>query len=285
MTRHAPATVAVDGHVHAHACFDPGELLDAAVRGLRAAAPGGEGVLLLAGTAGARGVGPFLAAGGAGAWRTEPTAEAESLRAVHPSGASLLLVDGRQIATRERLEVLALAATPDVPEGLPFEETLARVLESGAVAVIPWGFGKWLGARGARVRAALERAEPGRLFVGDNGGRLRGSPTPRLLREAGHRGIWTLPGSDPLPFPGEFRRAGRRGFLLPGPLDPHRPAESLRARLAALERQPTAFGRGVGPVRFAITQARMQVRVRAGRRARPAPAGPARAATPVRNAE
>lgn len=275
--------LAVDAHVHAHAGFALDRLLDAAGRGLDAAGMGRPvlPVLLFAGTGGADGLDPFRphVGGLVGRWQIRSTAEDASLLA-GCEGVTLMLVGGRQIATRERLEVLALGARTDVPEGLTFPQTLARAAASGAVTVIPWGFGKWTGARGRQVREAV-LDPPGPIFLGDNGGRLRGTASPPLFAEARERGIWNLPGSDPLPFPGQVRRAGSRGFLVEGALDPLQPAAGLRRILLGLPRQPELFGTGVGPGAFLISQLRMQLMTRARGAARI----PARGDSPTHTAQ
>ena len=43
--------------------------------------------------------------------------------------------------------------------------------ESGALVVIPWGAGKWLGRRGAVLSRYLRSVDDPGIFLGDNGGR------------------------------------------------------------------------------------------------------------------
>ncbi|HZB26962.1 MAG TPA: hypothetical protein VE282_00250, partial [Gemmatimonadales bacterium] len=76
-------------------------------------------------------------------WSLNQTSESTSLVAVHESGEKILLLAGRQISTRERLEVLALGTELDLPSGESLGDTIAAVREQGAIAVVPWGFGKW----------------------------------------------------------------------------------------------------------------------------------------------
>lgn len=194
-----------------------------------------------------------------GAWRLSPTGERESLVASRSTGETLIFVAGRQIAARERIEVLALGRDVDVPDGLSLEETLCRVRESGALPVLPWGVGKWSGRRGALVAAILDQPA-GELYLGDNSNRLRLAGTPRLLREARERGLIVLPGSDPLPFASHARRAGSFGFVLEGTLDPLRPAADLLRRVRALREQPRTYGRGETLPRFLRDQASLQWR-------------------------
>jgi hypothetical protein len=201
-------------------------------------------------------------AGGAArdGWSFRATAEAESLLACRDGGAVLGLVAGRQIVTAEGLEVQALGTMVTFPDGEGLDATLDRVRAAGAVAVLPWGFGKWSGRRGALVEARIREGGAGDLFLGDNGGRLAAGPRPRLLDLAESRGLVVLPGSDPLPIPGQERRVASFGFVLDGPVDADRPAESLKAGLRGLAASPRAYGRATGLAPFVRNQIFMQLR-------------------------
>ena len=108
---------------------------------------------------------------------------------------------------------------------------------------------------------AATLARPGgELYLGDNSNRLQLAGVPRLLREAGERGILVLPGTDPLPFPNHAGRAGSFGFILETALDPLRPAEDLLRQVRALREQPRTYGRGETLPRFLRHQASLQLR-------------------------
>jgi hypothetical protein len=261
-----PVCALVDAHVHIHPCFPLDSFFDEALANFRRAArsldlAGAIGCLLLTEMAGSHWL--HEAPGTVGAWTLGSTGEEDSLVARRSSGESLIVVGGRQIVAHERLEVLALGRNVDIPDGLPLNETLQRVREGGALPVLPWGFGKWSGRRGALVAATLARPG-GELYLGDNSNRLQLAGVPRLLREAGERGILVLPGTDPLPFPNHAGRAGSFGFVLEGPLegtlDTLRPAEDLLRRVRALREQPRTYGRGETLPRFLRDQASLQLR-------------------------
>lgn len=264
-------TLLVDAHVHVHSCFDRDAFLDAALanfdRGAAELAISGRflGCLLLAETAGEHWF-RRLRDSAARTWTFEPTAEAGSYFARHQDGGRLLLVAGRQVRTREGLEVLALVSTDEFPDGLPLADALARVRWSGAVPVLPWGLGKWWFYRGGLVESVLGRREWQRVFLGDNAGRPRFAGPPWLFRQAAARGVPVLPGSDPLPLPQHVDRAGCAGFRLEVELEADRPAESLRRRLRSLGVQPLTFGRGVGLAELV----RDQVALRLQRTSQPA---------------
>ncbi|WP_299819335.1 hypothetical protein [uncultured Jannaschia sp.] len=263
-----PGPLLVDAHVHIYPRFDRAAFLDAAAANVRRAAaargldPDTPGWLLLTETAADHAFAELAEQAatetGPGGWRLRPTGDPLCLLAHRDGQAPLGLLAGRQIVTEGGLEVLALGTGATFPDGGTLADALARVAAAGALAVLPWGFGKWLGARGARVRAAVARAAPGTLFLGDNGGRA--GPRPRLLAEAEAAGRVVLPGSDPLPLPGQETRAGGFGFVLDAALDPDRPGASLKARLAALATSPPVYGRTTGALPFAGNQIRMQLR-------------------------
>ena len=272
MTATARAAVLVDAHAHLHGCFALEEFLDGAREAFQRAAgelgvPLAEGVLLLAQTGGDERFERLAAqAGGAphdgAGWHLSRTGEPVSLAARRGDGARLVLVCGRQVRTAEGLEVLALGTCAGFDDGGPIAAVLPEVEASGALAVLPWGVGKWLGRRGRIVAGIIEQARPG-LACGDSGNRPLFWPTPTLLRRARERGVRVLPGSDPLPLPSEARRAGRLGFAVGGALSSDLPAADLARRLADPRTPVTAFGRLETPWRFLRNQ--VLLRVRGGR--------------------
>lgn len=271
------AVTLVDAHAHLHPCFPLEVFLEGAWENFsRAAAaigrPLAEGVLLLAQLSGderfevlaAQAALPAAGGGRAPAWALEPTAEGESLVARRGEGARLVLVCGRQIRTREGLEVLALASGRRFEDGTPAAQAIAAAFDAHAIPVLPWGVGKWLGSRGRVVRGLIDQAAPG-LCCGDSANRPRFWPRPRLLTRAAGRGLRVLPGSDPLPLPSEAARAGRFGLALAGPLSAERPAAELAARLADPVESLCAFGRLESPLRFAANQLALRRRGRSCR--------------------
>jgi len=193
-------------------------------------------------------------------WTLSPTSDALAIVASHGSKERFLVLAGRQVATREGLEVLAIGCDRDIPDGQSVHRTLAQVIEADALPVVPWGFGKWWWSRGTLLANLIASAEVMRFFLGDSAGRLRGAWRPMPFRLAESRGIWTLPGSDPLPFASHARRPGRYGFLLQGRLTRDRPSQSLKNLLRTLPHRPDVFGRRAGVVDFCRSQVAMQWR-------------------------
>ncbi|MGH0031810.1 MAG: hypothetical protein ACQGVC_18635 [Myxococcota bacterium] len=236
-------TIYADAHVHFYRCFDLERLLHAA--GERARALDGPLLLLLCESHGYDYFGALRAHARGEAASAPPNLTPALLEAFAPSTtgepASLRLGDvwlvaGHQLVSEERIEVLALAADPDAGLGavadgsLPARELRRRRLDSGALAVLPWGVGKWLGERGRRVEALLGDAawaDHPRLFAGDIAQRCAPWPEPAAFA----RGPRVLAGSDVLPVPGAEARTAGYGFRVAGEIDAGRPAASLRRAL------------------------------------------------------
>lgn len=275
--------ILIDGHVHLRHCFDPQAFLNAAYTNLtqvarhHGAGDGFDGVLCLTDAAGEQGYERLRALHdpsgeakeawrcaraveeGVSLWMAAPgsTSEDETVRA-------LLVIAGRQIITSEGLEVLAIGTRHRIEDGMSLTATVQVVQRCGALPVIPWGFGKWMGRRG-RVLAQLLADEPAPpCWLGDTANRPRRWPMPALLRRAAHEGRPVLPGSDPLPRPTEQNRAGTYGACCPGRLDPDQPAADLLTRLRAHPEQMQPYGRGESLRRFVVNQIASQVAKRRG---------------------
>lgn len=259
----------VDGHAHLHGCFDRSVFFDRAAANFRAAAGALElpvvplGCLALTDGPGRDTFGELSRPGfeGTARWQAQHTAEAESLFVVGRGGERLLVLAGRQIPTRRGLEVLALGTRVEFAAGGPLRETVELVLAAGALAVVPWGFGKWWWGRGREV-AELLASPPSGLCLGDNGGRPRVGIRPRLFAQAMNQRIPILPGSDPLPFPRQVGVAGAHGFVLGGELSTDRPAAGVLRLVRSLTEQPPTYGRGERLLPFARNQLAMQVQGR-----------------------
>ena len=267
----AETTVLVDAHVHYYHCFGWDAFLDGTAGNFEAAArrldPQARaiGVLLLAETSAdhwfqylRKYVGRAVSPG----WKVAETAEDGSVIVRRDDGRELVAIAGRQIQSRERIELLALAWSGDHADGRPIREVLGDIAETAAIPVLPWGFGKWWLRRGAVVREILESDRAGSVFVGDNGGRPWLFPRPRLFRTAEAMGIPILPGTDPLPLARQAGKAGRYGFVLSGDFDANRPAESIRRYLAAPDVAVSPYGRRETLTGFARAQIALRHRGR-----------------------
>jgi hypothetical protein len=194
----------------------------------------------------------------------ETTAEPIALEVTREDGRGFIVVAGRQIETREGLEVLALGTAQRFEPDMGFEEALRAAVEADAVAVVPWGFGKWWFRRGRLLDRVL-RSPPVAFQLGDNAGRPVAATEPRHFRAARSQGMAMLPGSDPLPLLGENDKVGRYGFVLDHAPTSGRPANELKDALRSLTDSPRPFGRRERFVRFCLSQLAMQMRRRVSR--------------------
>jgi len=266
-------TIVIDAHGHLHSCFGVCDFLERAssnlsktvsrsVRGSRPtcvlfvlSTPEADGFNRLRRTV-ERGADCGL---GSRNWEAHVTAEPDSL-CLMSDDCSLVTVAGRQMVSRERLEVLALGTRQQFKEGQPAQTLIQKVAQAGAIPVLPWGVGKWMGARGRVVESLIESSALPPFFLGDNANRPAFWPPPSQFRRAEEQGIRNLSGSDPLPFPEEVQRVGSFGVVLNGALDLDRPAEDLKRMLLDPTTTFRQFGRRETPGRFVRNQLKMQYR-------------------------
>lgn len=256
-----------DTHVHLYSCYD----LPLAVRSLlgnlgrldeRAAKAG-----FLAERAGDHAFRDLqegrlrLATAGLG---VEPSSEAGALALTEGGKQCLWLFAGRQIVTRERIEVLALTADLSIPDRLPAAQVIEAVLAEGGIPVLSWAPGKWFLARGRLIRGLMTRFGPGKILLGDTSLRPTVWPEPRLMRLGARQGIGIVAGSDPLPFAGEERYLGTWATRLDGPFEPQRPVTSVRAVLMSPDTRHTRMGKRGSPLET-LRRLRKNAASRAGR--------------------
>ncbi len=161
-------------------------------------------------------------------WQIKSLKEPEVIVLVGPQGEELYLFAGRQIVTKERLELLALTVDLDIPDGLPFTEVHQKVNEANGIAVLNWAPGKWMFRRKEIVSNIISSAKPGELLICDTSLRPPLWPTPSLMARAKEKGLGLIAGSDPLPLVGEEFLIGTYGTYSKENINFERPVESLR---------------------------------------------------------
>ncbi len=264
----------VDGHVHYHPCFGVESFVEASRANFTAArrrlglTDAALGCLMFSESAWHdyfRAFAEGLIDRSATGWTVEATDEECSIIACRNHRPAVILVAGRQIVTAEKLEVLALASNRSFSERSPIDAVIESAVASGAITVLPWGFGKWVGKRGRMIARILDSPWVDKIYLGDNGGRLALAPRPRLFEVARAKGVPVLPGTDPLPLPSQARKPGRYGFVLEGPVDLRTPAGGIREKL--LRRfQPRPYGRLESLPSFVGSQLAMQLQTRMRKR-------------------
>jgi len=261
--------VFVDSHVHIYDCFDIDLLLDSALENFRSAAQqdadGQPACFMLLLTEGKkenwfRHTWKAVAnskdqqASIAENWIAGKTDYPEVLVVFRKDSAEnkLYIVAGRQVVTAENIEVLGLLSRKSVSDGLSLTETITSLQQAGAIPVLPWGVGKWIGARGKKIEYLLEN-EDLKIYLGDNGGRPCLWPTPKLFLIAAGKNVAVLPGSDALPLKGEAGRAGSFGFFFDAPPGLH-PFSALRRHLLSRHPKIIPFGHLQRSSRFVRNQ-------------------------------
>ena len=254
----------VDGHGHCHDCFALDGFFDSALTNLASNASSSRGkatttpsshatkhLMILAGIQ-HHPLEKLLGRRDRSAWNIE-LLESDLSAVAHRGRHELFLLAARQVTTAEGLEVLALGG--EVAEGLGLTSAVEQIWDRGNVAILPWGFGKWIGRRGRVLRDFLEGASvPNRTYLGDNGGRpsIIGMPDPNRL--ALEFDLHLLPGSDPLPLPQQADRIGSLGFVTSGLFDENRPFASFIDCLTNEDFSSQPFGRLMNPVASLATQ-------------------------------
>lgn len=226
MTISGPITL-FDAHVHVYPHADVAGLLGAASNHFRSAAArigasAWDGVLFLTEVAGTHWFERVAQSQGGlkfGPWTVAVVPDDPLSLGARGEAQSLRIVAGSQIVTAERIEVHALGTREQIADRMTLAATLQAVRDSGALAVLPWGVGKWLGRRG-RLVASVLTAKSADVCASDNGGRPR-FWRDALLAELRAAGRLILRGTDPLPLPGEEYRVGEFGSWFqpatPGP--------------------------------------------------------------------
>ena len=262
--------ILVDAHVHIYSCFELTKFFDAARNNFRQAAINlgnnqpYAAILLLAETS-KDNYFDYLASLAqdnqklSADWTIKTTSESSSLILCHSQGQVLYLIAGRQIVTAENLEVLSLIGKRKIEDGKPLSRVVQETVDAGAIPIIPWGVGKWLGTRGKIIEEFLDKQNFPYLFLGDNSGRPSFWLEPHYFQLAEKQGIKTLAGSDPLPLTSEFCRPGSFGFAVYETVDAKTPAQSIKQILLKSTVEFTPYGLLETPYRFIRNQIAMQI--------------------------
>ena len=162
----------------------------------------------------------------------------------------LIIISGKQIITSEKLEVLAIGTTELIDYGNSLKESVEKIKSFGALPVLPWGVGKWVGKREKMIEDFIDNNTDKRYFLGDNGGRPVFWPAPELFKTAEKRGIKILRGSDPLPLNFQEEKVGKFGFYSEVNLNLNCPAKEIIDLLLNLKNNPVNFGNLEASIKF-----------------------------------
>jgi len=249
--------IPVDAHVHLHDVSMVSQALQSALANFSALGRHGQGVhgaILLAQMSHEHVFEQALDAKHLGGWSFEPVAGEPMSLIARRDAAAIAIVCGRQIRAADGLEVLVLGTTRTFADGKTFAASVDEALQPGVVTVLPWGFGKWTGDRGERVRSVARAHGPRALYLGDSGGRLDRAGTPQLIRDLQPEGFRVLPGTDPLVVRRDYRRIGRFGFLSGVELRPDAPWQTLTGWISRQDSSPAPYGRACSVSEFVQNQ-------------------------------
>ncbi|PID59200.1 MAG: hypothetical protein CR986_06905 [Ignavibacteriae bacterium] len=193
-----------------------------------------------------------------GVWQIGLTNSKNTILLNDDSGFELYLVAGRQIVTREKLEVLAIGLNQGYEDGKPITEVINFVNKNNSIPIIPWGVGKWSGARGEIVKNLIENKKL-KFYLGDNGNRPFFWDKDKLFDLGLKNKIFNLPGSDPLPFDNEINKPGGFGFFLDAGIDKNKPFESIYDLIITSDQQFSTYGKLESLFNFFKNQISMQV--------------------------
>ena len=273
--------VFVDAHVHIHDCFGLQEFFDAAARNFAFLSSNAASttfhryVLCLTETNRANKFEELSRQADDNSedmrtdesiWSFKHGGSHTCLIAGHPVLGQIEIVAGRQIVTKEKLEILALGLVETLEDGLAASDVVKLVIKSGAIPVLPWGFGKWLGRRRRAVRNLIDEFGDGRLYLGDNSGRPAFMADLAEFALARRLGMRVLPGTDPLPFTSECDKAGSFGFYVDGVADSEDVWTGLRSMLQQGNGDLHYYGSLESPLRFLRNQVAMQYVTRVANR-------------------
>lgn len=153
----------------------------------------------------------------------------DALHIQEPGYPDLYIFPGRQIITRERIEILSLTIDQQIADGLTAKEVVDTIRQKEGIPVLSWAPGKWFFKRNKIVKDLIDSNQPGSLLIGDTTLRPTCWPQPLLMRRAARKGLTIISGSDPLPFTEEEQVMGQYAIRLDSDFDPENPAKSIRS--------------------------------------------------------
>jgi hypothetical protein len=159
-----------------------------------------------------------------------------------PSLPDIIVIAGKQIVCKEKVEILAYGTHIEIPDGTPIRETINRVIEAGGKPVIAWGVGKWLFKREKLVKALLKEYSPKQLLIGDSALRPTIWTEPLIMRSARKNGFTVLAGSDTLPPSDQALRAGQYAERYDKNIDLSQPITPQLLQILC-EKETMVFGR------------------------------------------
>jgi hypothetical protein len=175
----------------------------------------------------------------------------------------LYVFAGRQLVTKEGLEVLSLISNLNIPDRQKsIDEVIQAIADSGGIPTLNWAPGKWFFNRGKVIGRQIKEKSIKEIFIGETTLRNTLWPEPKLVKKARKKGFPIIAGSDPLPFKGEEKGIGSFGFLIEGEFDPEYPAQSLRDLMSKDKKDIKIIGHRNNIFTFARRQVKIMMEKR-----------------------
>lgn len=194
---------------------------------------------------------------GQSTWQIRATSEYSAVICENKEGDQLCCIMGRQVNTAENIELL-LFGSQKVYEKQPLIESVTHCLQDGTLVIVPWGVGKWLGKRGQLVTDMLVDRGINGYYLGDNGNRPRFWKAVPQFKVAREKQIPLIYGSDPLFLPGEVKRVGSYGNIVPKRLNLEYPLQGLKDALDAKAAALVPYGHLQNASSFFMSQIRLR---------------------------
>ena len=191
---------------------------------------------------------------------SEKTHEEGSILLMQNGHDLFYIISGRQIITKENIEILSVGDGTMIKDGLPAAEVLEQLKDREELAILAWGVGKWLFGRGKLVKNIINKSDYPYLLIGDNSARPSVWLKPLIYRNGEKLGIPIINGSDPLPLDGEDEKAGSYFFMVKGSFDPKKPLGSIKKILKSDVKKVMNMGKRDSLFNFFRRQAKIMLK-------------------------
>ncbi len=181
-----------------------------------------------------------------------------SLTLTNKLNQKIYIVSGKQVVTKEKIEILALGTAENFEDGKPLKITFEEIKNSGALPKLPWGVGKWLGKRKQILEEFIQENSNEKFVLGDNSGRPLFWPKPKLFKLAETKNIPVLRGTDPLNIPADEKKAGSFGNILDCEINPQFPGKSVLETVKNMDSSPVPYGHLENPLAFIRNQIQLR---------------------------
>ena len=165
------------------------------------------------------------------------------------SDQKIIFIAGRQVITKQGLEVLALFNDVQYEDGVDIQTIIEKINDNEGIAVLPWGVGKWLGKRGSIITNLLDTNTPEKFAIADISARPALWPLPDQFKLASTSGYSFLYGTDPLPLKSDQSRIASAGMTMELSSDESQAISELKSALLK-QTDVETYGKRVSAYRF-----------------------------------